>query len=529
MSAITTPTVLEGLASSSPVSDSMAALTEHSWSPQPEPARFVQAFLDDCLQRCSFAANLARRMLEESGTRLFDWLDHLGVAADDDVVRELSRVGYVKSAQEAGATAAMVVPPGQVGAAGVCSDRHGHAVDEVVQELLATNDAGAAAHGNSGPSQAESSSGVWEHPLGLFPRVRCHAVTLMTGRQLAIKVESVVDFLAAHELTQIQIEGAPSASLRRARIECENGVELWVVERHGSLAFESAACEDVRLREIACHTEAFRLRQREFDHDADGFDHATQLVDAAITDLGRDRACELFFAAEREYWLRRNRAGRVQKARQDTLGLGWANHDHHTYRSSRAGFAPLIAFLERLGFICRERFYAGRDAGWGAQVIEHPVTGIIIFADVDMSPEELSQDFSHEPLPPRDQLGTVGLWCGLHGEAFLQAGLHHLECQFDFSATRDQLQLAGIDTMPPFTDYPYLRQAFTRGEHWPVQPSRIERLRAASLITDEQAQQFLTNGALGSHLEILQRNDGYKGFNQKGISEIIAATDPRRV
>ena len=82
--------------------------------------------------------------------------------------------------------------------------------------------------------------------------------------------------------------------------------------------------------------------------------------------------------------------------------------------------------------------------------------------------------------------------------------------------------------MPPFTDYPYLRQAFTRGEQWPVNPERVERLRSARRITDQQAQQFLTQGALGSHLEILQRDDGYKGFNQHGINEIIAATDPRR-
>jgi hypothetical protein len=34
-------------------------------------------------------------------------------------------------------------------------------------------------------------------------------------------------------------------------------------------------------------------------------------------------------------------------------------------------------------------------------------------------------------------------------------------------------------------------------------------------------------GALGSHLEILERNDGYKGFNQTGISQIIRRTDPR--
>ena len=126
---------------------------------------------------------------------------------------------------------------------------------------------------------------------------------------------------------------------------------------------------------------------------------------AAIEDLGVDRACDLFFAAEREYWQRRNRAAQVQKARQDRLGIGWANHDHHTYRSSREHFARLISVFEKLGFHCRERFYAGRQAGWGAQVLEQPNAGIVIFADVDLSPDELLIDFAHEPLPEREQLG----------------------------------------------------------------------------------------------------------------------------
>jgi hypothetical protein len=29
-------------------------------------------------------------------------------------------------------------------------------------------------------------------------------------------------------------------------------------------------------------------------------------------------------------------------------------------------------------------------------------------------------------------------------------------------------------------------------------------------------------------MEILERNDGFKGFNQTGISEIISRTDPRK-
>ena len=87
---------------------------------------------------------------------------------------------------------------------------------------------------------------------------------------------------------------------------------------------------------------------------------------------------------------------------------------------------------------------------------------------------------------------------------------------------------AGVKVMKPFTDFPHLRQAFTEGERWPVSESRIARMLEARLITPDQANQFRANGAIGSHLENLERNDGFKGFNQQGVNEIITATDPRR-
>jgi hypothetical protein len=241
-----------------------------------------------------------------------------------------------------------------------------------------------------------------------------------------------------------------------------------------------------------------------------------------------DRTCDLFFASEREYWQGRNQAAQVQYARQQALGLGWANHDHHTYRSSREHFARLIRVLELMGCQCRERFFAGHEAGWGAQVLEQPQCGVVIFADVDLDADEVIADFAHHPLAPRNRLGTVGLWCRLHGEAFLEAGMHHLECRFDYEAARTQLRAAGIETMPPFTDFPYLKQAFTKGEMWPVDARCVDRAVADGVITADQAVQFRQHGALGSHLEILQRDDGYKGFNQTGISDINRRTDPRR-
>ncbi|MBN8900783.1 MAG: hypothetical protein J0H57_07075, partial [Rhodospirillales bacterium] len=75
--------------------------------------------------------------------------------------------------------------------------------------------------------------------------------------------------------------------------------------------------------------------------------------------------------------------------------------------------------------------------------------------------------------------------------------------------------------------FPFLRQAFTAGERWAVSPARADRALAAGWITEEQRDKFVREGAIGSHLENLQRREGYKGFNQQAVSAIIAATDPR--
>lgn len=187
----------------------------------------------------------------------------------------------------------------------------------------------------------------------------------------------------------------------------------------------------------------------------------------------------------------------------------------------------VIQFLSKLGFAKRERFYAGAQAGWGAQICEHAAGGIVVFADVDLRPEETEVDFSTRRLAPASRLGTVGLWVALHGESLLEAGMHHLEARFDFELLRAQLEVQGVRTMPPFSNFLFLRQAFTEGERWPVRPERIASLRQAGLLTPRQGERFLRDGALGSHLENLQRRGGFKGFNQNAVSVIIRATDPR--
>jgi hypothetical protein len=150
-----------------------------------------------------------------------------------------------------------------------------------------------------------------------------------------------------------------------------------------------------------------------------------------------------------------------------------------------------------------------------------------VFADVDLSPEEITGDFPHEGLEVRGTVGTVGLWCELHGEAFLAAGMHHLECQFDIEAITQQFREHGIGVMKRFSDFPHLKQAFTEGEIWSVPPARLERAERAGFVSHAQVERLSREGALGSHFEVLERNAGYKGFNQDGINRIILATDPR--
>lgn len=450
-----------------------------NWGLHPEAEAWVNARLEELFAASRFAAELSEQMLKRTGNHFVDFVDHLVVADSPDARRQLSEAGFRPDAL----------------------------------------------------ADAPAAETVYFHPHGVFPRIVLHAKggrdpALGGPLEAALKPERIADVLAALDL-DAEIEGPPLTRYRRALLWAEPGGLLSAVERRGYRGFLFDYPEADHQKRVLQVAEMWRTRPRGRLPEDDAFQAAMDIADRAFAMVGRDLAGHLFFEAERDYWCGRNTIARFQKARQDRLGLGWGNHDHHTYRSSRRHFARLIAFHEKLGFKLRERYWAGAEAGWGAQIVEHPVLDITCFNDVDLSPDETSIDFAHEPLAGRDRLGTVGLWCGLHGESFLQAGMHHLECRFDFDALKTALEAAGLRQMKPFSDFPFLRQAFTEGERWPVAPGRIEALRAGGLIADEQAAKFAAEGAIGSHLENLQRRQGFKGFNQKSVSVIIEATDPR--
>ncbi|MEM6562474.1 MAG: hypothetical protein AAF656_12795, partial [Planctomycetota bacterium] len=295
-------------------------LTKWHWEEQPEAATMLAGWLDDACAKNAWLARFGARLHATSGNRLGDLVEMWIVPDNDDNRGELARVGYVEQ--------------------------------DVASE---------------GP--------IFHHPGGMFPRVMLapHHET-----DLGIKVESCADFAVAHGLST-PIHGKPGQLLRYVAASKENGLNVYGIERRGTLVADCAKLGSPGVADQTEVLEAFRTRPRLFDDEVAGFEQTAQLIDDGIVKVGQDVACALWFAAERDYWQRRNRAARYQFARQDALGVGWANHDHHTYRSSRRHFHRLVALWEKLGFHCRERFYPGPEAGWGAQVMEQPVCGIVTF------------------------------------------------------------------------------------------------------------------------------------------------------
>jgi len=445
------------------------------WHCQAKAESFIAKTIEEAKEKNSLLARLQEDLFEKTSTNLFDFIDHIELGYSEALHKELAEIGFA-------------------------------------QEV------------------ATPSYRVFQHPDAKLPLVVVKDQT-HPFVSIAVTVEHIADFLMVRGMSA-WIEGAPLSGYRRACVSKEQGVFVYVVERRGVLSIEPQVYHNGDLNAIMASYEKWQTRPRIFDdpdQENEGMVHALGLAEELVETVGVNMSAYIVLDVERRYWQAKNRAGQIQKNRQDALGMGWANHDHHTFRSSRKHFRNLVRLFEILGFSCRERFYAGKEAGWGAQIMEHKADRLVVFLDVDLLPDEVAIDFSHLVLPESKTHGTVGLWCALHGESILQAGMHHLEAQFAFDKLEHDLQSFDVALMPAFTNLAYLRQAFTEGQMWPVAHKRLQRLLEAGAITHEQAERFRQHGALGSHLENLERKEGYKGFYQKGVSDIISRTDPRKV
>lgn len=439
------------------------------WECQPQAESLILDIVTRAIQASPIIAQLSEDLLHQTNTRLFDWLDFVIASESTSLLSELQSTGFVQQ------------------------ENH--------------------------------------HPLVFFhPGAQLPRIVLNSSQEFAIglglSVDSIADFLMVRGEKR-SIEGSKFGNFRLCKFSNEHGAALCLIERRGTLSLQPSLEDPQRIYQYYQALEKWMNRSRSLLDEDQAMEETIQLVQQLVEEVGQPRAAWTVLEGERRYWQSRNTAGQIQKNRQDRIGMGWANHDHHTFRSSRRYFKQLVHLFELLGFHCRERYYTGKEAGWGAQIMENPICRLVLFLDVDLAPDEIDLDFAHESLPELDQLGTIGLWCAIHGDSILKGGMHHLEAQFMFDELTHDLANHGIEMMRPFSSFPFLKQAFTKGESWSVNPERIRLLVEQGKITSEQGDKFLVQGAIGSHLENLQRREGYKGFNQQNVSIIIKKTDPR--
>ena len=446
---------------------------QYIWQRFPETSDYLDKCLFDLKENNAFLYKLETRLQAHAGARLIDWVDFFVLPPSE--AEPLEKLNYTYLSKTADYSLL-------------------HVADSLLPKVIVGNYNGVT-HG------------------------------------VAIKVERIADFQAANSCPA-PVDGDPFTGFRRSLVNKENNTGVFVVERRIADCTEPGDCTEKGRADYMLAWEIWMSRPRRTVGDEtpeqmealiqETYNRAHRVVEL----VGQPMAGDVAMNAERVYWQARNELGRDIKHILDQLGLGWANHDHHTFRCSRDYFGAVIRTMQILGFFCREKFYAGKEAGWGAQVMEHPA-GFALFVDVDLNPEEVDIDFPNEPLPKIDRLGTVGMWCKLHGESLFDAGLHHIAGLFDFELITKKLVEADRTPMKPFSEFSYLKQFFSKGQFWPISSVRLDELVSAGRIAKDKAQRFVSTGGLGSHIEIIERNEGFKGFNQQNVSDIISRTDPR--
>ena len=93
---------------------------------------------------------------------------------------------------------------------------------------------------------------------------------------------------------------------------------------------------------------------------------------------------------------------------------------------------------------------------------------------------------------------------------------------------RVELEKFNVGTLRPFSSFEFLSQAFTEVERKKLELKRADDAFSKGLISEGQRNAFMKAGAIHSHVEVIQRGQGFKGFNQDSVSVIIQVTDPRK-
>jgi len=355
------------------------------WGRHPEGEILVTELLDLCRRAIPPFKTLAEEIASRTGTRILDWIDHF-VLADGAALRQrLAKLGFE-------------------------------------------------------PDAAADAGGSWIHPGAIFPRLLLTGPADMGAGRFARSrwASSAWRFPGgvAHQRPDRghgALTVAPGPDLERRRPgDVRGGAARVLRDRAGGADRRSDGRPAARLRALESPAARIgRCAPRKRGVPA-AMERTHALARSLAEELGADEAAWIAFSASATSGSRAT----APAARSGPARMLWASAGPITTTTPSAARASLPdspANAADLRVPHARALPCGAEAGWGAQVLEQPACRL------RSSPMWISRGRGAGRFPPgrvggRDELGTVGLWCALHGESLLEAGLHHLAVRSDFPA-----------------------------------------------------------------------------------------------
>lgn len=130
----------------------------------------------------------------------------------------------------------------------------------------------------------------------------------------------------------------------------------------------------------------------------------------------------------------------------------------------------------------------------------------MIVAHFDLAPYEAVREVLNGASPQLTWHGLPGLWCALHGESILDAGLHGLTARYD-GAWAHRLMTNDIATDQQWNGVRDRRHGvLTCWEHRPVSPGRADALEREGYLPKLQTENYRLLGAGASYFSVLSNN-----------------------
>lgn len=345
--------------------------------------------------------------------------------------------------------------------------------------------------------------GAWQAPHPLLP-----TVIASPSPQIGLRVEALEEFLDAIG-SGAPIHGTPFGPCRTATFISENEISFCAVERVGWRSPEPATISARLIRRARIHQQIFRTRRRQFQNIERALTYTLRLAQAAAADIGPQWAGALFAKAEREYWQAKSALAALQHRRQREAGVGWCTNTSLAYASSRENLPILTLILETLGYRQRADLVRRNDTSdWAALPFKPPPGAPLILVNFDFGSHEIVEEVVRGSASPLTWLGRPGIWCALHGESILDAGLQGISAHYD-DARAQRLMTNDIAQrdQPRAVKHP-IHDHLTHCEHRAVSPGRTGALEREGYLPPLQTETYRLLGAGASFFAITPNSGG---------------------